>query len=267
MPKVHLKPVVTKIEEVPEAYRDLYDQSGDSFVLTGFDEKDFKTRLDEFRNNNIGLQKKQAELAAQLDKYKDVDPVKYAAALDAQKKLDALEDKNLMDEGKVEELINKRTENMRKDHDARINALQGTLKSREEGYTKYRQTVRQLKVKQAVRDAITKVGVPKTTALTHIDNLAEKQWDLDDKDELVPVDVYDDTGKPIKMDDWAARLVKDSPYFFEESRGGGGQGGQPRNQQRQGAGAPKTLNNPSADVFGKHLKDIASGAVDVVIGD
>lgn len=262
MPKVHLKPVVAKIEEVPEAFRDLYDESNGTWVLTGFDEKDFKGKLDEFRNNNIALTKAQKDIQEKLAKYKDIDPDKYAAALEAQKKLDALEDKNLMDEGKVEELIGKRTENMRKDNEARIAALQAQLKQREEGYNKYRGTVKQLKVKQAVRDAIGKVGVPKANALTHIDNLAEKQWGLDDNDELVPVDVYDDSGKPIKMEDWAARLLKDNAYFFEDSRGGGGQGGAPRKAQQ--GGQAKTLVNPAADVFGRHLKDIASGAVEVV---
>jgi hypothetical protein len=97
-----LKFKVATLAEIPEAVRGMYKQEGNEFVLDVEGAVD-KTKVDEFRNNNILLQQ-------QLEKLKDVDPVKYRELMDLDRKV---KEKELIEAGKVDEVVNLRVENMR----------------------------------------------------------------------------------------------------------------------------------------------------------
>jgi hypothetical protein len=109
-----LKHTITKLEDVPENVRTLYVAQGDKFVLD-VDGVVPKEKLDEFRNNNIALQQ-------QIDKYKDLDPVKYRELMAIQQKIT---EKELLDKGEVEKLVELRVTTMRDDHDLQDGSRNG----------------------------------------------------------------------------------------------------------------------------------------------
>lgn len=85
-------------EEIPEAYRGLYQEEGGEWVLVGVDGVVPKEKADEYRTNNIDLLK---QIAALKDQYGNIDPKKYQELLDSQKKL---EEENLKSKGQFDEL-------------------------------------------------------------------------------------------------------------------------------------------------------------------
>src|SRR5574337_522222 len=107
-----LKYTIAKLEDGEEAVRPLYVQQGDKFVLD-VDGVVAKEKLDEFRNNNIELQK-------QIEKYKDVDPVKYRELMAIQKKIT---EKELLDKGEVDQLVNLRVAAMRDELEGKLNGI------------------------------------------------------------------------------------------------------------------------------------------------
>ena len=89
-------------EQIPAEHAALYVERDGAFVLDAEGAVD-KSRVDEFRTNNLALKKQLDDLAA---KYEGIDP-------DAVKTLLAdkarLEDEKLIKDGEVEKLVEKRT--------------------------------------------------------------------------------------------------------------------------------------------------------------
>jgi hypothetical protein len=73
--------------------------------------------------------------------------------------------------------------------------------------------------------------------------------------------VFDPDGSPLTATAWVTDLAKSADFLFKPSGGGGAAGG----AKGEGAGAGKTLTNPSSAEFSKNLADIASGKVEVLI--
>ena len=153
----------------------------------------------------------------------DIDPEK---AKEAQAKLQELEDKKLLDEGKVEELIAARTARMRADFDNQTAAFNEKIKiasgERDAAHSKLSEVL----IDNALRTAAVKAKV-RTTAMEDIVLRGQKIWRLKDG---VPVPMVGDLvqygtdpNKPMTMDEWVDGLSKDAPHLFEPSGGGGAQ--------------------------------------------
>src|SRR6478609_4349648 len=95
-----LKGVVKDLEIVPETMRHFYVKTDEGEYRLNAAGLVKKEKLDEFRENNIRLTRTNEEL---VTKYKDVDLDEYRAMKEAQQKQ---KDKKLIDEGKVDELVN-----------------------------------------------------------------------------------------------------------------------------------------------------------------
>ena len=245
-----------KHEEIPEEDRSLYVERDGAFVLDveGVVSQD---KLKEFRDNNIKLMKEREELQGKLAKYGDVDPEKYQDAL---KKLQELDDKKMLDEGKIDELVNARTERLRTGYDTQIKAfqrkvgdLEGTSKTLSDELAKER-------IDGRLREVAGLAGIRKT-ALTDLINRGRQVWRLV---EGVPVAMQGeqmiygkDPAKPISMDEWVKGLADEAPHLFEPSSGGGA-----NNQGGNGAGrGPRVIARGDPLAFGNNLEDIASGKV------
>ena len=206
-----LKYKIAKLEDVPENVRSLYKQEGDAFVLDAEGVVP-KERLDEFRTNNIQLQQ-------QLDKLKDIDPVKYRELVDIQRQID---EGKLLKEGKIEEVVNSRVGAMKQ-------ALEGerdTYKTRAEASEAQ---LAVLLIDSAVRAEALKSGV-QATALDDVVLRARTVYKMKDG-AAVPHDtkgevIYSKDGKtPMPMSDWVVELKKTAPHLFAGSQGGGAGGG------------------------------------------
>jgi hypothetical protein len=202
---------IAKLEDVPENVRALYRPEGSVFVLDAEDVVP-KARLDEFRTNNIQMQQ-------QLDKLKNVDPVKYAELIKLQQDV---EEGRLIKEGKLEEVVALRVTNMKRD-------LEGQLTISTTALSQANAQLAVLMIDNAVRQAAVKNGAL-TTALDDVVLRARTVYSMDNG-QPVPKDgkgqvIYGKDGTtPMTVEDWLVGLKKSAPHLFAGSQGGGAGGG------------------------------------------
>jgi hypothetical protein len=206
-----IKFAVAKLEDAPEALRSFYVQQGDKFVLDaeGAVPKD---KLDEFRTNNIDLQR-------QLEKYKDVDPAKYRELLEIDRKI---REKELLDAGKVDELVELRTSTMRETYETEKTKLTSDL-------TVANTRLEQLLIDNVVKTSAIKLGVIaeavddvvlRAKTMFRIENGQPVPKDADGK-----VIYGKDGSSPMSVDEWLTGLKTSARHLFLGSAGSGAGGG------------------------------------------
>jgi hypothetical protein len=206
-----LKFKIAKLDEVGEAVRGLYKPEGDGFVLDA-DGVVPKERLDEFRNNNITL-------TQQLEKLKDIDPVKYRELAAIQRKID---EKQLIEAGKLEEVVNLRVGEMKTTYETQIEQLNLTNQQNSS-------QLAILLIDNAVKSAALKNGV-EPTAVDDVVLRARSIYSVDKgnpvpKNEKGEVIYGKDGSTPMPMEEWITGLKKSAPHLFQGSRGSGAGGG------------------------------------------
>lgn len=251
---------------LPEAVQGMYEkqQSGDSteYVLS-VDDKDFKTRINEFRSNNVTLMKQVDDMKQMVERFKDIDPEKAKAALT---KLQEIEDKQLMDAGQVDELVARRTERMRQDYDGQVKTLTKNFEDYKGKYEAAEKRLSILMVDGEISRAIGKVGTPAKGAMSDILSRARNVWEVRDgkmlaKDEDGNVRFGKDGKEPMTPDEWAQVIVQEAPHLFEGS-GGGGAGGASGGSRSYGGN--KQVSAGDREAFSRNLEKIAKGEVRVV---
>lgn len=254
-----LKAFVKKLDDVDKAFHVLYEKTTEGFVLN-VDDAEYKDKLSEFRNFNISLKEKTETLEAEAVKMKDVDPKKYA---EMKETIEELQDKKLLDDGKIDELIDQRTERMRQEYSDKLEKLDTRAKEAEDSSIKYRGQLNTIAVNDAVSKSISDVAMVKKGALTDILSRASQTWSLNDEGVLEARDLtgnilYGKDGKdPLQLKEWSESLSKDAPFLFEPNKGGGAQGsGNP-------AAGIKVIGAADKDGFSANLEGIATG--DIVV--
>jgi hypothetical protein len=210
-----------------------YKQSGDGFLLDAEGVEDvtgLKSALDKERSNR---RSESEALRLLQDRVKDLDLDKAREMLQAAEQNDV---EKLIKAGKLEEVIQKRTDKMRRDHEAELSKLQADLKAASEaastlttelGETLLRSEIAQ----QAPLKAIRPTAIPDVIAR------ARGVYKVEEK-KLVP---YKPDGSPfygkignklIEIPEWLDSLQEEAPHFFEASKGtgtpaGGGRPGLP----------------------------------------
>lgn len=258
-----LKTLLSKKEfdELPDALKEHYTEEGDSYVL-GTDDSSFKSKINEFRNNNVELLRKQEELKAQIKQFDGIDPEK---AREATAKLLELEDQQLIDEGKMEELLEKRTERMRSEFEHKYNALNEAHESLKGANHKTEEALQGQMIEARIAQAVNGVGTVVKGAMPDILNRARAIWKLDDNLQLVakkddlPI-LGNDGVKPLTPEEYAAGVLQEAPWFFEGSSGGAAGG---NDKSGNNAGNVGTIPRNDKSAFGNNLEDIASGKVRV----
>lgn len=206
---------VTDINTVPEAIRSQYKQEGAVFKLDVAGVVP-AARLDEFRNNNIRLQQ-------DLDKFKHIDPTKYAELQEAQRKIAEGE---LIAKGDVDGLVNLRVGEMKKTYEGQVLDLTGKLGQAD-------QNLSRLLIDNVVKNEGLKAGVLPVA----IDDLALRAGATFTLDKGVPV-MKDMTGNvvygkdgttPKSIGEWVGDLRKSAPHLFAGFNGSGAGGGRQGN--------------------------------------
>ncbi len=264
-----IKVVVNSLDEVPEALHSFYTKIGDEYVLDA-DDKDFKSKLSEFRNNNIELKKKlsdseqmQQKIAEMQEQLKNYDGIDAEKAREALEKLQNIEDQKLIDAGKLDELLHQRTERMRGDFQGQIEALTKSLEEANNSAKNYRQRLEEVVIDNSLQQAVSQVATVRKGAMQDILARGRGVWALDDNGSPVPIDsegntMYGKDGeKPISMSEWAQALVQEAPYLFEGNVGGGAGGGSGGNE---GAGQ---VSAKDQDSINSNIEAIAAGKIEV----
>lgn len=200
--------------EVPASLKDHYKQNAEGKWELQVEGAVAKSKVEEFRNKNIELQK---ELDATKAKYKDVDPEKwgdYKAAYD-----DVQTGKAIKKEG-FEEAVAKRVEAMKAD-------METKLKAEQEARAKAEGDLTTLRLDHALRDAGNKRGIRKE-AVNDLLLRGRQSLKFEDGKLIAYGDDgqkrYGANGDPMTADEWADDLLKNAPHLFEPNKGQGAPG-------------------------------------------
>ena len=171
-----------------------------------------KTKLDEFRSNNVKLMK---EMESLNTKFEGIDVDAYA---DMVSKQEQLNNKKLIDAGKIDELLDEKTKSMREVHNKELNKTNEVNQSLQNQLAK-------LVIDNAVRDSATKAGVV-DTGMDDILLRSKAIFSLKDG-KAVPTDASGNTifghgtSEPMTVNEWVNAQMDVAPHLFKTSSGGG----------------------------------------------
>ena len=223
-----LKAQVDNIEEVEENFRPLYQEQNGKFVLPEIEGLVPKSKVDEFRNNNIQLLKERDTLQENLNKYSDLD---VEAAREAMKLKEDMENKKLMDEGQFEELLNKQIERNKAQFEKQFKAVEERAKIQEQLASEKHNKYSGLKVDMEVRKVLDKRPELTTAARMLISDRVVNRFSLDENDNVTYVyeqsPKYNAEGQPYGISDFVDDVVSEfqgDSSFVKPSSGGGSLG-------------------------------------------
>jgi len=219
--------------------KDEYEELDDS-VKVFYNEKDgvyfldvegavSNEQLKEFRQNNIDLTKENDKFKAELKKFEGIDDPEKAR--EAVRKLSEMDEEKLIAKDKLDELFAQRTERLKQDHQAQVDALEKRntemTSKYEELYGKHSGVV----IDNRIQMAAANVGKIKEGAMRDIVSRGREVFKMDDN--FKPV-ARDDDGNPmfskdgtspLSIEEWAFELPNNASYFFEETTGSDARGG------------------------------------------
>lgn len=247
-----LKAVLDTLDGVPTALHEFYTERDGKFYLDAEGVEDVSGLKSALERLKAEAKKAKDDAKKTAERYGDLDP---DLAREALKKLQDAEDKQLLDDKKIDELIAKRTERMAQAHQKeieRFNKLVADLTSERDGLNG---KLSEVLIDNAIRDVATRNSVRKT-AIEDVLLRGKRLWRLRDG-QPVPMNGEDvvygkDPTKPISMDEWISGLQNDAPHLFEPSSGGGATGSSAGNR-----GGLRVVSGDNA--IGMNLEAFAKG--------
>tara|TARA_R100001463_G_scaffold42589_1_gene89193 strand:- start:188 stop:922 length:735 start_codon:yes stop_codon:yes gene_type:complete len=234
-----------EFEKLPEVLKEYYTQEGDNYILL----TDSSEKLTEFRNNNRNLfnenedlKKKQAEIEVQL---------KEIQAENSKKA-----EKELLSEGKIDELLEQRTEAMRGSYEEKLQDLSKNYESAEK-------TLDIHIVENQIREEAIKSNAKNDRAVNHIIRAVRPNVKRDGTTAFR----IDSNGNPVMSDDGKTpqgitELVEElkisDSFLFTESKGSGATGG-----NEQAISSKKKIRRSE---IGKYISEVSKGEVEIVDG-
>lgn len=261
-----MKAFYSSKEEIPKGLEEFYTEKDGRWVLSvegmvpSTELQSVNDRLAEFRSNNITLSQQLKDLEGKKfltqEEQEEYDHLKATAQ--------EIEDKNLIDAGKIEELLASRTERLRQDYDNQINGFKKQIEKLTTTASTYENRLSGVLVEAEVSKVLSENGyLPVQGALSDVVSRARNTWKLDEKGNLVALDgngnaVYgQDPQTPLSMAEWAATTVKEAPYLFMESKGTGGDGD--RSGGSKGSDGIIRISRSDENAKSQHIAELASG--------
>lgn len=242
-----LKFVIAKLEDVAEALRGEYKKGADgNFYLQTEEDSEAAKKVKEFRENNIALTNKAKELEDQL---KELQKLGTPAQIEEmKKKLQLIEDKKMIEAGKLDELVAQKVERMRQDYENQIVALKKAVDDKDALLGKTNDRLSEVLIDSEITKAVTAVGGVRKDAMQDIIARGKRVWRLEDG-KPVPKEgerlLFGKDGKnAMTFDEWAAILFEQAPFLFEGTGGGGGGG---NNNNNKNLGKPDLTKMPPGE--------------------
>lgn len=215
---------VATLDEVPEAQRSFYIADGDKFKLDIAGGEDNSALRVELATAKREAAERRMAIKVMEEKFSGIDPAKVKEML---AKLDQDGEQALIAAGKIDEVIQKRSEKLRADLQRQIDEANGKAKSAEERVSKYSQRV----LDDRIRDAV--MGKVHVHAIKSGDVLraARELFALDDNGNAVQFGedgqiVLGKDGKtPFSPAEWIESMTEVAPHWFPSDSSGGGAGG------------------------------------------
>ena len=256
-----LQTLIKDAGSVPESLKEFYVKTDDGYLLD-VDNADYQQKIGEFRNNNIQFKRERDDLQKKLEGYSGVDPKKY---LEMQRKLDELDEKGLLESGKIDQLVEKRAEKFRQEYEDQIAKLTEGQQSAEGRAQTYKTRLDELAIGDMIAKAVLNVGRVQKGALVDILARARATWKVNENGVPVAMNgetkLYGKDGKELLTgEEWAQQLRESSPYLFEGNAGGGAPG-----SGSGGSGGDGVKLVPVSQAA-NHIADIAAGKAKIVEG-
>lgn len=225
-----LKLILDSLEGLSEEVKKLYVEKDGKFHL-GVEGAVAKQKLEEFRDNNIKLMKELEEMKQKLETFKDIDVTKYN---DAMKKLEGIKDKKLLDDGRIQELLDTKTGRMKQDYETQIDALGKSNAELDKQVNGFKKRLAEITIDNTIQINVTSLSA-KTAKGAMEDIIARgRRIFAMDHETNIAVARNPETGNPIfgkdattpiTIKEWVEDLPTSAPHFFEGSAGSGGVGG------------------------------------------
>lgn len=211
-----LKFMLENLDDTEEATKTLYVKHDDGHFYLDVDGAVAKSKVDEFRDNNIGLKKDLEELNKKFEgvNLEEYESLRDKAALDDGKKRISME--------KVDEIVAERTGAMKTAHSEELTGLNTQI-------TTQGSQLNGLLIDSAVRDAAIAAGVKKG-AISDVVLRAQSTFKVVEGKALA----HDSDGKviygkngtdPLTAGEWIGGLRTSADHLFEPNKGGGAGGG------------------------------------------
>ena len=207
-----------------------------------------------------GLVSKRDELLAEVHKLKDkmkefgdLDPEKAKEAL---AKMEEQGDKKLIDEGKIEELVETRIGRMKDDFSTQLKA-QEDARVKDQDQIKYlKNELSETTIEEQIRKAIEKTNVKiHASAWQDIISRGKQVFKINDKGVAEPRDkdgkilIGKDAVNPLTFEEWGESLRETAPHIWdEEPLAGSGSSG----NKQSGEGGSITLSKADSQDVGKY---------------
>lgn len=172
-----------------------------------------------------GLKSKRDELLANerklkdsLKQYEGIDPER---ARKLEKQISQSEEARLIADGKLDEVINQRTERMKTEYDRKLQEAQQSADQSRSFADKFRGRV----LSDEMRSAMAKVKGLESAA-TDATLRAERVFEVNDEGDVVPREDagYDSDGKPLTPETWLESMRDEAPHWFPTPKGSGAPG-------------------------------------------
>ena len=221
-----LQSVIETPDAIPEGMAEHYEEQDGRFVLK-VDGHVPKTRVDEFRNNNIKLMKQNEELQSKVSQYDDFD---LEQAREALRFKEDVEKQNLMDKGQYEELLKKEIAQLEKQHGKQILQLQENVENAQKELSNKQRLLNQNVIDRGVQETLDNKPMLTTTARMLLMDRAKSMFTVDNTGKIIATDDdnnvrYAKNGVDLYgISDYIEDYILDyqnDPSFVKPSTGGG----------------------------------------------
>lgn len=214
---------LSAFEKLGDDIKPLYKKREDGKYQLEVDGVADKGKLDEFRNTNIELKSQIEKLTGEVEKFKDVDPSKYRQLLD---QIQSQEEKKLIKDGNIDEVIKMRTENLIKEYEQKLQAKEKVIAKLTEDAKTATSEKNTYIVEAEMRKAIDNPDLGFQPGVANIlkDTVLREFVHKDGKVVRVKPDgsiIYGGKGEPMGLDEFVSSYAKDHPYLVKPSSGGG----------------------------------------------
>lgn len=207
-------------------------QEAHDTAMNTFKEEMSSTIQSEIDKAVTGLKSKNDELLTEKktiqEALKNFDGLDAAKAKEALEFINNNEDAQLIKDGKIDELLDRRTSAMKSDHESIVGDLTAQVKELAEGKSKYKTQFQNKMIDDAIRDAAL-TGKIRPEAISDVILRSKSVFSLADD---LTVESRDSKGNLNKIDDkvltptnWIESLKKTSPHYWPASEGAGANSG------------------------------------------
>lgn len=170
------------------------------------------------KNTNAAIKLEKKELSEKLKAFDGIDPEAIGAIL---KRFADDEESSLIKEGKIDEVLNKRTQRMKAEADKRVSTAEDALKKASERS----QRLVAKAIDREVMAAASEAGIHKH-AIEDAVIRARSMFQLDDEDNVIAAeDITNVNGEPLTLKEWFTDMKEKAPHWFPASASGGGASG------------------------------------------